>query len=500
MVRTQSAAQRSRSAVASKITKACTWRIGRTSYRPRGLANGGASCYRNAALQNLLHLPKFVYWIMQHNEPRRNWPCATAPTDPNQAPPLKWADEPAIEKLGADGVGCVPCLLKGFIVDYWGPTLINATNDHPTRFLFDHPCWLHLHTLSDRWFYRDPLDLEETLNKKENINKTEEEKEVVVLEEREKNMSRQHDADEFMRYVLDGIEYTYAHADANGDPTKRKKQYDSLFTRTVQETMTCPACGHVRTIGHETPELGVRIEPLTGRAHDDVASAINRSMTEIIDTPCPQCSNPTIPANKKTGAKEIEDPRAFVRRIRVVAAPEYLRIHVNVEAYNASGQPYKNRKTLAIPEILDITQHMTYSDDPNPLPVCYKLRHVLYHQGDLLRNGHYAAAVTEMPPPRGRWAHSNKFFCNDSVISDFTNELMPTKRNVSNILTANPVNLSAGLNVENDYDPSIIWYERMPTRELPVYKGEEVVAGLAEGRVPRKGRGKRGEEYRAEVS
>jgi ubiquitin C-terminal hydrolase len=53
----QSTAQRNYSAVANGVSKATRWKIGRRNRRPRGLVNGGASCYRNGVLQTLLHLP-----------------------------------------------------------------------------------------------------------------------------------------------------------------------------------------------------------------------------------------------------------------------------------------------------------------------------------------------------------------------------------------------------------------------------------------------------------
>jgi hypothetical protein len=190
----QSAAQRNRSAVASGISKACRWKIERKSRRPRGLTNGGNTCYRNSVLQTLLHMPKFMNWIMQHNEPLQNWPCGTAPADPNQALPVRWANEPAIRALGAQGMGCVPCLLKELIRGYWGNVFLHSMTGDPLPLPNNHICWHHLHQLSRRWFYRDPPDI---LG------------DVSGQQQRVWQMDSQQDADEYMRLILDGIENTY---------------------------------------------------------------------------------------------------------------------------------------------------------------------------------------------------------------------------------------------------------------------------------------------------
>jgi hypothetical protein len=197
----QSVAQRNRSAVSSGISKACRWKISRKVRRPRGLENAGNTCYRNAVLQSLLHLPKFLNWVMQHNESRQNWPCRTAPADSNQAPPLKWADEPAIKALGEEGMGCVPCLLKDLIRNYWGNILLDEGTGNPLPLPYLHEGWHHLHQLSRRWFYRNPSDMEDILR----------EPKGTIQERRAMEMDNQQDNDEFMRKLLDGIEYTYDH-------------------------------------------------------------------------------------------------------------------------------------------------------------------------------------------------------------------------------------------------------------------------------------------------
>jgi hypothetical protein len=213
----QSEAQRSRSAIANCISKSCNWRNTRQNRRPRGLANGGFSCYRNSILQNLLHLPKFMNWILQHNKRGQRWPCRAAPTatnpagDENQAPPVRYRNEAAIVALGEEGTGCVPCLLKELIRGYWSDSvLIDAATGRPNHLPYNHACWHRLHQLTKRWFYRDPSGLHDTLNNDTNVNKTPTAKAGMTRAARKAEMDAQHDSEEYLRMILNGIENTYA--------------------------------------------------------------------------------------------------------------------------------------------------------------------------------------------------------------------------------------------------------------------------------------------------
>jgi hypothetical protein len=170
----QGADQRNRSAIASGISKATRWKITRKNRRPRGLENGGASCYRNSVLQSLLHMPKFLNWIMQHNENGQNWPCH--PTDPNRTLPDDEDKDDILEKLGTQAMGCVPCVLKSLITGYWGNIRLGPTGA-PLSLPYNHACWSHLHQLSGRWFYP--------------------------------GWSHQQDVDEYLRQILSGIQSSY---------------------------------------------------------------------------------------------------------------------------------------------------------------------------------------------------------------------------------------------------------------------------------------------------
>lgn len=149
-----------------------------------------------------------LFDIKQHNVARKNWPCVPAPTDPNQAPPVRYANDPAIKKLGINGTGCVPCLLKQLIHWYWGEYSVDPETGVPEEIPWNHACWQRLHGLSARWVYRDPEGLFERLRNEENINKTALEKEKISQDAREEEMKTQHDSEEYFSMILAGIEYT----------------------------------------------------------------------------------------------------------------------------------------------------------------------------------------------------------------------------------------------------------------------------------------------------
>ena len=127
-----------------------TWPNTRSSPRPRGLRRSGAACYRISALQMLTHLPKFVNWIMEHNEDGQDWPCN--PTDPNlRLPHLREKDKVLTQLMDRGMIlGCVLCRLKESFRDYWG----DASTVHgnlPTSFSGDRASIARLDRMSEKW-------------------------------------------------------------------------------------------------------------------------------------------------------------------------------------------------------------------------------------------------------------------------------------------------------------------------------------------------------------
>ncbi|KAF1917976.1 hypothetical protein BDU57DRAFT_528474 [Ampelomyces quisqualis] len=482
----QSAEQRRRDAAASKITGLCKWRISRQNRRPRGLSNVNETCYQNAALQMLLHLPKFIAWIMQHNAPGQNWPCAAATMDSNQAPPPKYSNEPAIKKLGAEGMGCVPCLLKDLIRGYWGDALLDAATGEPDALPPNHVCWHRLHQLARRWNYREPYNLPEILagaRKKMRRKLTAAETLKYTQEARAENMDSQQDSDEFFRTILDGIEKTYAHrTPVKAIPTKRKTQYDSLFTRTVVQTHTCTHCNYTHAV-NSTDELGVRISAEPPGTPDSLPAAIARSLTDDLERGCEKCSTVKTPL------------REHMLNTKWLTAPEYLYVLNSVQAYDENGNVYKNRNPIDIPETLDVTQHMTMGSEnnehPDPIKVRYTLKHVVYHAGTTINVGHYVAGITQMPRstlnsnPKDKEGEGGvkEWFCDDSQVFGMRNRVRGVAQG-ENVLTVNPVDVSTRMVQMTEFDPVMILYERIRTKprsaRVPRHKEKAVEGCIAQ--------------------
>lgn len=231
-------------------------------------------------------------------------------------------------------------------------------------------------------------------------------------------------------------------------PTRRQLEYESLFTVTRTESWTCQSCKHHRP-NHITNEaLGISIKPLL-RGTDTIPAAIARSMTDTIDIACANCS--TAPHDEKPVRKD------FV----FTALPEYLRVAVDFVAFKPkTGKQYKNRNPIDIPPFLDMTQHTSWSRESEPVQVRYALRHVVYHQGQELGGGPYAAGVVAHPQGKNMESASAVYFCNDTRV------VMERAENDSgeNPLLVNPVNRSTEMSTESDYDAYVVWYVRMENR------------------------------------
>lgn len=176
-----------------------------------------------------------------------------------------------------------------------------------------------------------------------------------------------------------------------------------------------------------------------------MASALDRTLYENLGIPCENCNH--------------NDEITGIRRVkRVLAAPEYLRVHDDFlhHQLDRDGElktdkkgnvlpPIKNHTPSKIPEELDIT-HLKAFQGPNPLPVRYRLWHVEYHSGHKFSGGHYAAAVTGMPEQEGV-QNQRPWLCNDMVVSRIT----PAHR-----MRNNPLRMGG-----HDFEPSLLWYVRV---------------------------------------
>lgn len=160
----KTARQRAKDAAAKSVNK--KWRITRNSRRSRGLHRTGMTCFRLSGMQSLLHLPKFVNWILSHNNTKPNgtveFPCA----------PVHTIGPALINKLSGywnrlNLTVCPACVVKDFVQAYWGdyhmaadgePQALAHTEAHMTalRRLDQQLCALTADTAADA--QQDPTE------------------------------------------------------------------------------------------------------------------------------------------------------------------------------------------------------------------------------------------------------------------------------------------------------------------------------------------------------
>jgi hypothetical protein len=212
----QSPAQHTRIATANRINKGYKWKTNRKNTCPRGLVNAGNNCYRIAVLQTLLHLPRFVNWILEHRECGKHWDCRF--DDLNRHQPI---GDRLLFSMRPHAIGCIPCLLKSLIQAYWGIYKLRSSDSgmqYPQQLDHNDPAIIDLHRMAERWFCSDPDGLSDELKAKEErkifeekMPMTQKEKDTIRMIARLRNARAQQCADEFMRFVLDGVEQSYTH-------------------------------------------------------------------------------------------------------------------------------------------------------------------------------------------------------------------------------------------------------------------------------------------------
>ncbi|CBX96883.1 hypothetical protein LEMA_P100140.1 [Plenodomus lingam JN3] len=124
-----------------------SWPITRRSRATRGLSRVGNTCFMLSGLQALLHLPKFLNWILSHNTAR--FPCRPL-WEVGKALAAKFMRWEA-EALNVHA--CPACVVKRFVEEYWGPALCQQVAPYaPLAFAHGHPVMREIRAL-DRSLY-----------------------------------------------------------------------------------------------------------------------------------------------------------------------------------------------------------------------------------------------------------------------------------------------------------------------------------------------------------
>ncbi|EUC48964.1 hypothetical protein COCMIDRAFT_2222 [Bipolaris oryzae ATCC 44560] len=379
--------QRKQRLIANGISK--KWDIKRRNRGPRGITNTGNDCYRNATLQPLFHFPRFINWIKQHNGGGGRWPCNS--TDRNRSldcldamtqgilrdesyKNITLTQRAACDKNPNGGTirssdmekhdpkhysGCLPCLLKAIVKDYWSNDLVDDTAPyHPQSFPYSRNSVFKLYQLFQHQFCENPDRFSDELDelRRRNPSMSQAEIDRYTRAERRRNMTAQQDADELAVRIWDGIESSFNLETADG--RHRSSQFTSLFKLTSTTSNTCTAC-HTKSTLNPEDSIGLTLDPLQ-RGPDTISAAISRTLHYDFA--------PGIPCNA------CRAPLTYAKRTTLTATPEYLRIGLKLTRMDpATRSKGKIVNPIGIDETLDLTPYMANQDTDTAAPVIYKL-------------------------------------------------------------------------------------------------------------------------------
>jgi ubiquitin C-terminal hydrolase len=163
--------------------------------------------------------------------------------------------------------------------------------------------------------------------------------------------------------------------------------YNALFRLEYEETWYCKGCGtlilsdpvnhFVNTKTHTEPELGFLAVRIRRKKEETVRRAIVRKMADERRMTRHAC-----PAGKCGSSATV------MRRYRIEAAPEYLRVALGLVRYHSGGSS-KIMHPVKVERTLDLTD---LQRDPST-PLHYRLICVTSHQGPSFEAGHWITAV-----------------------------------------------------------------------------------------------------------
>lgn len=266
-------------------------------------------------------------------------------------------------------------------------------------------------------------------------------------------------------------------SDATPSNQTRLDQYAALFVVQRHEERRCASCNAARSdpahIDYSvTRDIGFsNIQP-SPEGPDDLMAALIRSdwladeHNDALTCVADNCNH--------QGA-------TLTRRIE--AAPEYLRVHLDLSTKNDDKVTnIKNKNPIKIPDILDLTEH-TYAPETSkqPWPLRYKLISVLYHVGDETTHGHWVAGVSCPRSKAEREARNGKrgatlakappryFFSNDHRVDEW-----------QTIEDGNPLTENPYIKYSSKYNAVVLMYERLPKTKMQPNYVDDIATTLNE--------------------
>ncbi|KAH9882863.1 hypothetical protein J1614_000229 [Plenodomus biglobosus] len=364
----QTASQAASDSVSKKgLRKA--WPINRANKATRGLDRIGDTCFRLSGLQALMHLPKFLNWILSHNT--TTFPCRPL-REVGQvlANKHQWFGAPALELYD-----CPACVVKRFVEQYWGPTHCTPTYPNtPLPFSHNHPAMQELR------------DLDQSLYS------------LTSGAEADAQQDPAECQDRILRACC-----------ASTDDEVWRDQFDALFELEVATIWMCGTCHSSRApgAGATNPTLGIQSlaipRPRAAWDQDQDPGSVDRSIRERYADQRWEDLQDCAACNEK---------RVRVERQRLNKVPEILRISLatTMRGSDDAGAVF-NSNPIAIPQKLDLTE---YQDVPEPRSrLEYQLESVLSHAGGL-EGGHWVATVN---------AATGVYSANDGHVEEHMREL-----------------------------------------------------------------------------
>ncbi|KAF1926818.1 cysteine proteinase [Didymella exigua CBS 183.55] len=347
----RTARQRAKDTAAARI--ACSWPITRVNKTSRGLDNRGNDCFRNSALQALMHGPRFLNWILSHNsrlkDGTRQFRCQKPLATQSRIERAAMSKD-YVPVRGAKSLSnCPACAMKNLVEVYWGKHQMES-DDEPRSLNSRTPPFLPLiqvDALLSRFTPQAGMDGQQ--------------------QDPEEFQSR------FLQACLESVDYDLPQ---NLD---WRRQFDALFDIDINLALRCQ-CGAPRppaphAASDEGGMDGLRgLDVLPSGQTDSVKASLRRKFTpeNIGALKCATCNH----------------RRQVIKTLKIEAAPELLRLKLSV--VNSDGSP--NHNVISINKHLDLTEHLM----PQPghvAPLKYRLSSVLYHGGGSNSGGHWHASV-----------------------------------------------------------------------------------------------------------
>ena len=282
------------------IPKTWPFRRVRRSNASRGIKQGrNNECYRLAALQCILHMPRAMNWIMSHNDGK----------DINGV----------VNQCTATTSNCLACAMKRLIRRYWKDGTGSYANGEPPSIALRTPALQRVHNLANA----DP------------------------------NFARgvQGDPHEFLIWVLRTCRDVPVLA-----PHRAlwRERYDALFMVSQEETRFCHVCSSAIIQAPPTdatfrqPEFGFPgLSPTNRHTPGFVSDLVYTHMAD------------EAPASFTRLCSACAQNQCVRKSFGIEKAPEYLTIRVQTHRWSRSRRRLVQINPVGINDILDLTQYHT---------------------------------------------------------------------------------------------------------------------------------------------